>query len=380
VRLIVFANVQWPSFGIDAGGSLHAFEVARILAREHDVTVVVPSFVADAVRSRYPGLRLRVMSVPTAILRSTVAVQLWSAVDWLAMLPEVRDADGIYATSHFLGDVLPLVARIGKLSAVVVHHLVEPPQRRAGLFLLNALHYFAERVAVRLVSACATSILTSSELVADQLRREGIRLPISVTVNAPRDVRRELEASVSANVVSGAVLYVGRLSPTKGIESLLQAWRGVIERDPTATLTIVGGGDATYLARLQRIRQDFGIAASVRFLGRVDDEMKERLLRSHRVFAFPSREEGFGIVLVEAMAAALPCVTFDLPIFRELFPYGRLGVAIDDDTAFGEAIVKLLTDESLHAQTALQATWIAARYTWPRAAEIAREALGLQPA
>lgn len=378
MKVIVFANVQWPRFGIDAGGSLHAFEVARLLAKDHDVTVVVPSFVAAAVQGRYPDLQLRVLRVPLAILGSTIAVQLWSAFDWLAMLSEVRAADAVYAASHFLGDVLPLVSRNGKSSVVVIHHLVEPPQRRAGSFAINALHYLAERIGVRIVATYATSVLTSSELVAQQLRSEGLSGPIRVTVNAPRDLDA-VGAAPTPAVARGSVLYLGRLSPTKGVDTLLRAWRRVIARDPAASLTVVGGGAPFYLARLERLRLELGLVDSVRFLGRVDDVEKDRLLRSHRVFAFPSREEGFGIVLVEAMRAAMPCVTFDLPIFRELFPRGRIGVPLDDDAAFADALLALLTDDSLREKTSAQALAMASCYTWPRAADIAQEALGVQP-
>ncbi len=378
MRIVILANVQWPRFGIDAGGALHAFEVASRLRVRHDVTVVVPAFVRSAVAARYPELTLAVTPVPRGIARSTIAVQLWSVGNWLAVIRTILRADAIFAASHFLGDVVPLLACGGR-KVVVVHHVIEPPQRRAGPFVTNAMHYAGERFGLAFVARLATTVLTSSRLVERQLRSFGFRMPIAVTVNAPRSLPDQAPPAVWDEERCEAI-YLGRLAPTKGLETLLRAWQRVVAVRSDARLTIVGGGSDAYRSELERLARELRIVDRLSFTGRVSDERKERLLRSHRIFVFPSHEEGFGIALVEAMRAGLPCVTFDLEVFRELFPRGRVAVETGNMEALADAMLLLLEDSAERERLAAQAQHLAAIYTWSRAAQITAVALGGTPA
>jgi glycosyltransferase involved in cell wall biosynthesis len=75
---------------------------------------------------------------------------------------------------------------------------------------------------------------------------------------------------------------------------------------PGARLRIVGRGDD--LARLQTLRHQLGLADAVEFLGYVPDRRLTEELRTCRLFALPSKKEGFGLVFLEAMAHGRPCL------------------------------------------------------------------------
>jgi phosphatidylinositol alpha-1,6-mannosyltransferase len=105
------------------------------------------------------------------------------------------------------------------------------------------------------------------------------------------------------------ILTVARLNYAdryKGIDTLIQAMPEIRRKVPNATLRVVGRGDD--MKRLQNLRDHCNLGSAVQFLGYVnDDEMAEQM-RGCRLFALPSKNEGFGLVFIEAMANGRPCM------------------------------------------------------------------------
>lgn len=151
---------------------------------------------------------------------------------------------------------------------------------------------------------------------------------------------------------TNTVLVVGRLSKAeryKGYDALLDIWPEVVAALPDAELVFVGDGDDR--PRLEaRIRNE-GLAGSVRSLGLLSREQLRRAYADCRVFALPSRGEGFGIVFLEAMAAGRPCIGSPGGAEDVIDP-GRTGLIVDptDDDALKRALLKLLLDDELCRQ------------------------------
>jgi len=141
------------------------------------------------------------------------------------------------------------------------------------------------------------------------------------------------------------VVGVGRLARQKGMDLLLRAFARVAQGIPEARIEIAGvGPDAQSLFGLA---DRLGIADKVTWLGFRADIAG--ILASARVVAFPSRYEGFGLVLAEAGAAARPVVAFDLPTTREIVVPDETGriVPVEDLDAFTQRLGELLRDPGL---------------------------------
>ena len=73
------------------------------------------------------------------------------------------------------------------------------------------------------------------------------------------------------------------------------------------------------------------------------------------------------------MRAGLPCVTYDLPIFEEIFPIGRLEAPLGDFATLGKRVIELLADEPARLRHAADALKLAETFSWERASHIAAE-------
>ncbi len=136
------------------------------------------------------------------------------------------------------------------------------------------------------------------------------------------------------------VLWTGRLVDRKGVAHLLQAWAGLAPRFPEARLLLLGEGQL--LGDLTELARRLGVAATVRFGGRVEDVAE--WLRTADLFVLPSLQEGLPNALLEAMASGLPCVATRIGGVTDVVGGGALLVPPADPAALAAACGRLLGD------------------------------------
>jgi len=146
------------------------------------------------------------------------------------------------------------------------------------------------------------------------------------------------------------VLIVARMSAAeryKGHDQLLEAWPAVASRITDARLVIVGDGDDA--ARLRGKAAALGLNDSVTFTGFVTDAVLDEMYGKASVFAMPSRDEGFGLVYLEAMRRGLPCIGSIHDAAGDVIVDGQTGYLVDqaDVAALAYRIVHLLETPSL---------------------------------
>lgn len=195
-------------------------------------------------------------------------------------------------------------------------------------------HYIAESRAVQ-------------RLVGPALRHPVTVLDQSVPVdeidaalerNARRAVRDQLGIPRDAPVI----ITVARMVDGKGHDELLVAFGRVLLARPETILVLVGDGPTR--PEVEAAIADAGMGSAVRLLG--DRFDVPALLAAADLFAFASHTEGFGLVVLEAMAARLPVVAYDLPAFSEFAIDGETAVLapIGDTGALARGICEFLDD------------------------------------
>ncbi len=170
------------------------------------------------------------------------------------------------------------------------------------------------------------------------------------------------------------VLFVGRIQPIKGIDTLIRAIALVLERRPALRnhigLSLVGGADDaapdSEMMRLKALREELGIGDLVTFLGSRDQDTLVDYYTAASVVVVPSFYESFGMVALEAMACGTPVIASDVGGLSLNIADGFNGylVASGDVEELAYKITLLLTRDELRRQLGRQARAWSEGFSW----------------
>ena len=187
------------------------------------------------------------------------------------------------------------------------------------------------------------------------------------------------EARESIGLPSGEriLLFVGRIEPLKGLDTLLRAIAllresGVQCQAPHFLVVIGGDPDASgenltsEMARLQALSRELGLNDLVLFLGKRAQDTLPYYYSAADVLIMPSHYESFGMVALEAMACGTPVVASQVGGLAFLVQDGQTGFAVPngDVPALSDCLTRLLTDSALRETLGLQAAAYARQYSW----------------
>ncbi len=148
------------------------------------------------------------------------------------------------------------------------------------------------------------------------------------------------------------ILFLSRIDPKKGLDLLLPAFATVKQNHASAILVVAGKGEASYLESLQRKTKELSlVAADVVWTGHLEGADKLSAFAAATVYVLPSYSENFGIALVEAMAAGLPCVTTTGVAVSTEIRAADAGMVVEPDVStLSLAMDRLLGDADLRKQ------------------------------
>jgi len=173
------------------------------------------------------------------------------------------------------------------------------------------------------------------------------------------------------------VLYVGRIEPLKGLDTLLAASALLRDRVPGLKLLIAGGSHTSdepterELARLNAIAGSLGLHDVVEFLGPKSQAELPDLYRAADVCAVPSRYESFGMAALESLACGTPVVASRTGGLQSTVRDGRNGylAPIGEEHVFAERLASVLCESRLARRLGEEAARTALRYSWQRVAD-----------
>jgi glycosyltransferase involved in cell wall biosynthesis len=236
--------------------------------------------------------------------------------------------------------------RVHMLHAYAGHAGV--PQPRRSLY----------RLVERALGLVTTHHVAGSRFIRDVGVRSRLFAPGDVTVipyssrmavgDGSAAGRAGLRAELGLPADARLVALVGRIEDQKGVDLLVRAVPAVVALVPQAHVVVVG--DGTRRAEVEALAEELGVAGRVHVTGWRHDLAD--VLRAVDVLAIPSRWEAFGIVNLEAMAAARPVVGFAVEGIPEVVVHGETGLlspagAVDD---LARDLVRVLTDPTLAAR------------------------------
>lgn len=163
------------------------------------------------------------------------------------------------------------------------------------------------------------------------------------------------------------VLFVGKFTRRRRLDELLRAFAVVRQTGRPHLLVLVG---TNHLGLpLERLAGELGVADAVRFAGHAPDDDVAALYRDADLFVYPSEYEGFGLPVLEAMAAGTPVVTLDNSSLTEIAADAAILLPEATAEALAEAMVQVLDDATLRADLVARGRRRAATYTWEATAD-----------
>jgi glycosyltransferase involved in cell wall biosynthesis len=355
VRVVVLTT-SWPRTEQEFAGRFVADAVERLRERGVEVEVLAPG-----PRSSGRAARATPSTLPTTYRDYGLAYGAGMAVNlrrrpwlaplmlfsmWQAVRGAARAADLVHA--HWL--LTAAVARFAGRPFVVTLH----GSGSAGRFSDDELARRRPGL-VRALLRPAASVICVSETLATAVRASGLE-----AIVIPNGVR--IPAEVEAAAEPPEVLYVGRLSPEKNIDTLLAA---------VGDLNLVVAGDGPLRDQVPNA------------LGAVPHAEVEQLLERASVLVAPCEREGFGLAAAEAMAFGRPVVAAAGGALLDLVTDGETGLLVPprDAPAMRAAVERLLGDPALRERLGRAArTFALERFGWDSVIERTlaayRDALG----
>jgi glycosyltransferase involved in cell wall biosynthesis len=261
----------------------------------------------------------------------------------LVRLAQQLRADGTKVVhTHHLGQLLygGLAGKLAGCRVIHTEHDYYSLSRPRAQQLLRVLTRLADRVTA--VAEPVRSFLEgtvglpASKLITIQNGVEIHRYEAAISYD-----RKEWDLE-NSDVIIGCV---ARLSPEKGHTVLLRAFLKVISRHPQARLVLIGDGDER--ERLQHLAAELNIGHFVRFLGLRADVPE--VLAACDLFTLPSIQEGFPMVILEALAAGKAVIASEVGAIPDAIRHGATGLLVPpgDADALASALCLLIEDEGV---------------------------------
>ncbi|NJC98960.1 MAG: hypothetical protein C3F07_15070 [Anaerolineales bacterium] len=168
------------------------------------------------------------------------------------------------------------------------------------------------------------------------------------------------------NLLSNYLLALGAADPRKNIKSLIQAY-GMLSDELRAQYQLAIVWTHSFLAdEISKLVEELGLSKNVRFIRQVPNEDLVSIYNLASLFVFPSRYEGFGLPLLEAMSCGVPVVAADNSSIPEIV--GEAAVLFDaqDVNGISAAMRKVLTDESMQVRLKRAGLERAAQFSWDK--------------
>ena len=342
--------------------------VSNLVALGVDVRPVVARHAPEEIKSAWAEFGLGSVPEPLVLpLPRAALYDSWHLLDW----PPLSRDPGVQVLH---APSLAVPPKSGKALVVSVHDAAPWLFPESFPWRGRWFHHAGMRAAARR----ADVVLTGTEAAASELRAH-TTLPAERLRVIPYGVDHQPNPELDPEEAWGVlqrhnlsntqyVLWVGSLEPRKGLGTLVAAVAR-LAREGTAPTLVVAGYAGWRNTNVISTGDRAALGPGLRELGRVAEPELQALYANASVFAFPSLHEGFGLPVLEAMAAGVPVVASDIPAIREVAGDAAVLVAPGNADAWAEALLRVLESPRLQADLAGSGRRRAAMFSWTKTAE-----------
>jgi glycosyltransferase involved in cell wall biosynthesis len=300
-----------------SGGTTHFIQLIKTLSRNRlNRTTVCLSFNSF---EHYFGKNINIISLRDGISDLFTNTQIKTIFLIVVYLYRVllaffqlhgKKFDIVIASSHFFYDTFPcLFIKNRKATVVYIYHLISE-QDRSGL--TSQLSKLFEKISLYLIKRYKFIVITDSPLVTEQLILK-YKFNHERVYTSKNGIKLEKISFVKGGNNKYDLVYCGRLTKSKGIYDLIEIVEKLKEDYPKIKSVVMGSGYDYEVQNIQNQIRNKRLQANIILRGFIFGTKKYQIIKNSTVFAFPSHEEGWGIVIGEALACGIPVVVYRLP-------------------------------------------------------------------
>lgn len=278
-----------------------------------------------------------------------------------------KDIDIVYVGSDFFPDVVPAflykIIHPKTMWFQCIFHIYPDWKKRPGNKLRNFFAQYCQKFSFKLARH-ADRIININYQIKDDLVQFGLRAN-NFVVNTPGiNVEYFQNLEIDAGTKKYDATFLARLNPSKGIFDLIEIWKKVVKKNPSVRLAIMGGGSREINERMNQKIREAGLEKNIDLLGFLENDESFSIIKNSRVFLFPSHEEGFGIAVAEAMACGVPVISWDLPIYQEIFEKHSFQLEENNLELFSQKVFEILNDDEKRKEIVNEAGNFVKKYDW----------------
>lgn len=290
---------------------------------------------------------------------------VWKTIGWPTVDLVGPSADLWHFTNYVAAPThRPYVVTVNDLAFVEHPDFVEPKNLSyLKRFVPETLD--AARQILAISEATKEALLTTYKLPAERITVTPLAADSAFSVPVPADDIRRVTQRYGID--RDYVLAVGTLEPRKNLRSLLLAWAGL--RKEVNEQLVVAGGQGWLFEETQSLLAKLGLGNKVIFTDYVPKSELPALYQGAKVFVFPSYYEGFGIPVLEAMAAGTPVLCSNTSSLPEVADTAALYFDPEDVEALKLAVRRALGDKPLRDRLRAAGKERAAGFSWEQTAQ-----------
>jgi len=184
------------------------------------------------------------------------------------------------------------------------------------------------------------------------------------------DPAKTAQVLAKYNFSAPYLLYVGRLEKKKNTATLVEAFALLKENHPEIDIKLLLIGDAGFgYDEVMYAIEEFNLESQVQIPGWLSEEDMPYIFNAASAFIFPSKHEGFGIPVLQALACGLPAAVSDLSVLREIAGDSVLYFNQNDKVAVAEAMRRIISDQALRQSLRVKGLEKVKEFSWRRCAE-----------
>lgn len=382
IRLIITVLTPAPaSHNGKTGGLVRLAEILKRFSDPNKIKVVLVSsdegyadyFRDNGIEAEFKSVKsnLKFKSLIGLCLKSLFIIAKSFFVLKLDFLESKDEKVIVYASSDLFWEVIPaFYFKVRKKNikwVQAIHHVYPDWKRRPGRKVINFFGCYLQRFSFWLIRKKADRIISVSALVRNKLAKMGFPEDrMSVSFNGI-DLKYFENIKKAEETYDG--VFLARLNYSKGILDLIEIWKNVCGELPGAKLAVIGGGGDEEKKYLQKRIAENKLEKNIALLGFVEDEKAHPILKSGKVFLFPSHEEGWGIAIAEAMVCGLPVVSWDLPVYKEIFEDYTMQIKENDLDLFSNKVLEFLKNDAMRKKVGENGKAFIKKYSWENVAE-----------